>query len=109
MRHHQFQDDLNNRDLYEGNSWNNLSPQIINDLTPPLPPLLLSGVVRPQLQTKPAEDDNIIIIQTTRTTTSTAAPPPPPAAASAKPGQGNATGGTTTGELDKCAAVIVTH
>ncbi|XP_034471854.1 uncharacterized protein LOC117779690 [Drosophila innubila] len=49
MRHHQFQDDLNHRDLYE-------------------------GVVRPQLQTKPAEDDNIIIIQTTRTTTTT--PPP---------------------------------
>ncbi|KAH8392567.1 hypothetical protein KR215_011720, partial [Drosophila sulfurigaster] len=44
MRHHQFQDDLNNRDLYE-------------------------GVVRPQLQTKPADDDNILIIQTTRTTT----------------------------------------
>ncbi|KAL7742048.1 hypothetical protein ACLKA6_018296 [Drosophila palustris] len=49
MRHHQFQDDLNNRDLYD-------------------------GVVRPQLQTKPAEDDNILIMQTTRTTTTTPSP-----------------------------------
>ncbi|KAI8037999.1 neuroligin-1 isoform X1 [Drosophila gunungcola] len=49
MRHHQFQDDMNNRDLYE-------------------------GVVRPQLQTRPAEDDNIIITQRSRTTT----PPPSP-------------------------------
>ncbi|KAH8410163.1 hypothetical protein KR009_007256 [Drosophila setifemur] len=50
MRHHQFQDDMNNRDLYE-------------------------GVVRPQLQTKPAEDDNVIILHRSRTSTT---PPPPP-------------------------------
>ncbi|SPP81564.1 blast:Neuroligin-1 [Drosophila guanche] len=53
MRHHQFQDDMNNRDLYE-------------------------GVVRPQLQTKPVEDDNIIIIQKSRTTTTTTTTTPPP-------------------------------
>ncbi|KAH8305496.1 hypothetical protein KR018_012247 [Drosophila ironensis] len=60
MRHHQFQDDMNNRDLYE-------------------------GVVRPQLQTKPAEDDPIFITQKSRT--STAAPPPQ------KPPEANATQG----------------
>ncbi|KAH8411906.1 hypothetical protein KR222_002111 [Zaprionus bogoriensis] len=82
MRHHQFQDDLNNRDLYE-------------------------GVVRPQLQTKPAEDDNIIIIQTTRTTTAT---PPPPPSPSAKPGQGhNATAGGTTTECGIDGAMSVSE
>ncbi|XP_030376778.1 uncharacterized protein LOC115625759 isoform X2 [Scaptodrosophila lebanonensis] len=43
MRHHQFQDDINNRDLYE-------------------------GVVRPQLQTKPPDDDSAILVQTARAT-----------------------------------------
>ncbi|XP_017099177.2 neuroligin-1 isoform X1 [Drosophila bipectinata] len=71
MRHHQFQDDMNNRDLYE-------------------------GVVRPQLQTKPAEDEHIIITQRSRT--STTAPPPPKDTASNATQTLNpsATGATTT-------------
>ncbi|XP_068140979.1 neuroligin-1 [Drosophila tropicalis] len=67
MRHHQFQDDMNNRDLYE-------------------------GVVRPQLQIKPADDDNILIIQTSRTTT-----PPPVPSKNQSPNATQAVNAGTTG------------
>ncbi|XP_037960126.1 uncharacterized protein LOC119689376 [Teleopsis dalmanni] len=43
MRHHQFPDDINSRDLYD-------------------------GVVRPQLQTKPADDEDTVVIKATKTT-----------------------------------------
>uniref|UniRef100_A0A1B0GDA2 Carboxylesterase type B domain-containing protein n=1 Tax=Glossina morsitans morsitans TaxID=37546 RepID=A0A1B0GDA2_GLOMM len=46
MRHHQFQDDINNMNLYE-------------------------GIVRPQLQVKPADDDDdTLLISTTKSTLS---------------------------------------
>ncbi|XP_030557383.1 uncharacterized protein LOC115760260 isoform X1 [Drosophila novamexicana] len=83
MRHHQFQDDLNSRDLYE-------------------------GVVRPQLQTKPADDDNIIIIQTGRTTTT----PPPPARKHENTNATNAlsaTGATATTECGIDGALSVSE
>ncbi|XP_037710043.1 neuroligin-4, X-linked [Drosophila subpulchrella] len=86
MRHHQFQDDMNNRDLYE-------------------------GVVRPQLQTKPAEDDNIIIMQRSRTT-----PPPPPAPPAKSPSTNatqalnpTGTGATTTTECGIDGAMSVSE
>ncbi|XP_016987525.1 neuroligin-1 [Drosophila rhopaloa] len=83
MRHHQFQDDMNNRDLYE-------------------------GVVRPQLQTRPAEDDNIIIMQRSRTTT----PPPPPKSPSTNATQAfnpTGTGATTTTECGIDGAMSVSE
>uniref|UniRef100_A0A1I8MBC6 Carboxylesterase type B domain-containing protein n=1 Tax=Musca domestica TaxID=7370 RepID=A0A1I8MBC6_MUSDO len=50
MRHHQFQDDLNNMNLYE-------------------------GIVRPQIQTKPADDDETLLLPRGRPTP-TPAPSP---------------------------------
>uniref|UniRef100_A0A0K8U6Y3 Neuroligin-1 n=1 Tax=Bactrocera latifrons TaxID=174628 RepID=A0A0K8U6Y3_BACLA len=48
MRHHQFPDDISNRDLYE-------------------------GVVRPQMQTKPPDDEDTVVVKTPKSTTATKA------------------------------------
>ncbi|KAH8251364.1 hypothetical protein KR032_009759, partial [Drosophila birchii] len=87
MRHHQFQDDMNNRDLYE-------------------------GVVRPQLQTKPVDDDHILIMQKSRTTTTTPPPPPPQKVSSTNATQAlnpMATGATTTTECGIDGAMSVSE